>query len=224
MWIVFSTTGRDSGSRTAAASPAGSLASSLRSPRGRKRLDPQPHHPGRGADRRPGPPQDHPHAAAAPGHRRGHYRSVLFTAAAAAGTGLLLELGGLAAGLALGSLAGLFMRVTFDATAGRPMSRAGLPYGAVWVAVTAGRLYFTYGASHIFGRQLGGWMAANHVTVGALTDSLIFVSIAMLLGRTAILAAKARAAAAAGAPGTDVTAEARYLRTATALSDRSQDR
>jgi hypothetical protein len=147
-----------------------------------------------------------------------------FTAAAAAGTGLLLELGGLAAGLALGSLAGLFMRVTFDATAGRPMSRAGLPYGAVWVAVTAGRLYFTYGASHIFGRQLGGWMAANHVTVGALTDSLIFVSIAMLLGRTAILAAKARAAAAAGAPGTDVTAEARYLRTATALSDRSQDR
>jgi hypothetical protein len=91
-----------------------------------------------------------------------------FKGVASSGHGLLLELAGLAAGVAL---------------------------------VTAGRIYFTYGASHVFGAQLGSWMAANQITVGALTDSLIFVSIAMLLGRTAILAAKARAVRA-GAPAT----------------------
>jgi hypothetical protein len=64
------------------------------------------------------------------------------------------------------------------------------------VAVTAGRIYFEYGASHIFGYQLGSWLVADQVSVGALTDSFIFVSIAMLLDRTGILAAKARTATA----------------------------
>ena len=127
-----------------------------------------------------------------------------FKGVSGSGNGLLLEIGGLAAGIILGALAGSLLQVRYDPAVGQAVSWAGWPYALVWVAVTAGRIYFEYGASHIFSDQLGSWLVANQVSVGALTDSFIFVSIAMLLGRTGILAVKARAATAraAGAPGT----------------------
>jgi hypothetical protein len=119
-----------------------------------------------------------------------------FKGAAASGNGLLLEVAGIAAGLALGALAAALMRVFPHAETGQPMTRGGLPYCLFWVVVVAARLYFAYGAQHTFGRQLGEWLYTSHITIDALTAAMIFFSVAMLLGRTGALAFRARQAAA----------------------------
>ena len=133
-----------------------------------------------------------------------------FKGVASSGSGLALEVAGLAVGLALGAVAATLMHVDYDGQAGHAISRAGLPYALVWLAVTAGRIYFTYGASHIFGVPLGSWMVVNRISLAALTDSLIFVSIAMLLGRTGLLALKSRLAAARLARAQPTTTSADY--------------
>ena len=72
----------------------------------------------------------------------------------------------------------------------QPVAR--VAYAGFWVVVVAARLYFAYGAQHVFSQQLGSWLYTSHITVDALTAALIFFSVAMLIGRTAALGARAR--------------------------------
>jgi len=117
---------------------------------------------------------------------------------ATSGSGLVLELAAAALGLLLGLAAAGLLKVHHDPSDGVIHTRAGAGYAALWTAVIGARLLFVYGSNHWFTEQLGRWMYQNQISVDALTDALVVMAIAMLLGRTGTLAAKRRTALAAG--------------------------
>jgi hypothetical protein len=117
------------------------------------------------------------------------------------GPNLALEAAGVVAGVLLGLAAHLFMPVSYGPVKSRKgvrdraVSRAGFGYAAFWAVIFAGRLLFIYGSEHWFSRSLGQFLLAHQLTVTGLTDSLVFMAIAMALARSALLAARGRAAA-----------------------------
>ena len=133
---------------------------------------------------------------------------MFFRGAATSGHGLILEIAAAAAGLAMGIGAAAAMRVRRDSRTGKAVSVAGVGYAAVWAGVTAARLFFDYGSNHLFTGQLVRWGMSTHISADALTDALIFFSVAMLLGRTGSLAARTRRATAVSTSDTATQARA----------------
>ena len=101
------------------------------------------------------------------------------------GTGLVVEIAGILAGLLGGLAAAALMGVYRSPDTGEPVSRAGAPYAILWTLVIGARAAFSYGAAHWFEGPIVSWAIANQVSVAAITDGLIFMALAMVLMRTA---------------------------------------
>ena len=124
------------------------------------------------------------------------------TALTTHGTGFALEIAGAAAGLLLGLVATMLMKVYRSPKTGKPASGAGFGYAAVWVVVIGARAAFSYGSSHWFSSQLGTWMNNHDVSVDAITNTLILMAVAMVLTRTIGMATRARAVSSYTRPDT----------------------
>jgi hypothetical protein len=109
------------------------------------------------------------------------------------GWGLVLELAGIALGAGLGLLAGALLPVSLDPATRRVHSRGGVAYALLWVVITGGRMFFSYGAQHIFAHPLGVFLATRHISGDALADAFLFLSLAMYLVRTGSLLIRCQA-------------------------------
>lgn len=101
------------------------------------------------------------------------------------GSGLAVEVAGVAAGLLGGLAAAALMRVYRSPATGRPVSSAGWPYAIFWTVIIGARAAFSYGAAHWFTNSIVAWAIANQVSEAAITDGLIFMAVTMVVVRTA---------------------------------------
>jgi hypothetical protein len=108
------------------------------------------------------------------------------------GNGLLVELAGVAAGLAGGLIVSALMRVYRSQKTGKPASASSWPYALAWVLIVGARAAFSYGSVHWFPAQIATWCVANQVSLDAITDGMIFMALAMVLVRTLSLGGRAR--------------------------------
>jgi hypothetical protein len=106
------------------------------------------------------------------------------------GSGLAVEIAGVAAGVLGGIAAAALMRLYRSPSTGAPVSRAGWPYAIFWSVVVGARAAFSYGAAHWFTGSIVSWCIAHQVSEAAITDGLVFMAIVMILARTGGLAVR----------------------------------
>ncbi len=101
-----------------------------------------------------------------------------------------LELVGLAAGVLLGAVAALTVRVHREGE--RTLATAGAAFAALWVAVVGGRVLFAYGAEHWFSRDIAQFSREHLITgADAWTAAFVIMALAMVVSRLAVTGLRA---------------------------------
>ena len=113
--------------------------------------------------------------------------AVLLQDAPTGGGDVRLEAVGVTAGLLLGVLAGLLVRVR--QAAGGLVMVAGAGYAALWTMVIAGGMLFAFGADHWFAAGIGRFSYVNGISgADAWTTAFVLMALTMVLTRIAVTA------------------------------------
>ncbi len=118
------------------------------------------------------------------------------------GNDIALELLGVTAGAAMGTIGGLATRLRRGAD-GRALGRAGTLAASMWIAGVGGRMAFVFAATRGAGPAIGRFSITHHITgQGAWVAALVMMALADVLTRLAIVYLRGRrlAAAPAAAP------------------------
>jgi hypothetical protein len=106
---------------------------------------------------------------------------------------LSLQLVGIGTGVICGLVAGMLLPAHRDASSGELYTVGGIAYAMVWVVLSAGRIVFAYGAEHWFTADLVKFSIDYGISgQDTYSNAFVFMALAMVLTRTALLLVKMR--------------------------------
>ncbi|MFJ5553062.1 hypothetical protein [Streptomyces sp. NPDC093225] len=103
-----------------------------------------------------------------------------------------LQLAGVGAGVACGLIAATLLPA-HRGSDGDVYTRGGVAYAIVWTLMSASRVLFAYGSEHWFGQDVILFSIENELSgQDVYSNAFVFMALAMVLTRTAVLLAKRR--------------------------------
>lgn len=109
-----------------------------------------------------------------------------------------LQLIGLGVGAVCGLLAGALLPAHRDSS-GEIYTTGGIAYAVLWVVLAGGRVVFAYGSEHWFGPEIVRFSIEHRLSgQDVYANAFIFMALAMVLARSAVLFTKRHRLRAAG--------------------------